>query len=99
MYFGDTPETWQALFTSGYVTGFSGQKLTRGIDAVENWHYNFANPAKFNPDATGGQLYYWAAFADAGTPSSTYTWATKFKVGSRAGQLLFNEDVIAAGGE
>jgi hypothetical protein len=100
MYGGDTPDAWRELFMSGNVLGFSGQRLTRGIDISEDWDYNFKNPAKYNPDATGNQTYYYGEFENASaTQSTTYQWATKFTSGPRAGQSLFNEDIIAVGGD
>lgn len=97
-------ETWRNMINSGCVFGYSGQKLTRGIDVSEDWQYDFVNPAQMDawlqgndPTKTAYPYLNWGQF-NVSKPSNVYGgFYLAFRDGKRKGESIFSEDAIAVG--
>ena len=91
-------EIFRTLFSDeGYVLGFSAQRRTRGMDVIEDYDYQFANPAEISNWSSTSQKIYWADIYNP-NPSDTYNWSLILRNGEHAGASVFkNPDILAMG--
>lgn len=94
---GDNKETsdnlWKALITSDYIIG-DDSTLPRANDFIEDWDYNFIDPADTNENFWGN--YY------TNRPTGdvyTYWYPLTMQDGEHAGESVFNNDKLLAMGD